>query len=155
MWFCRRHKSKLLYSCITQKATESFIIFLKTRRGGSLPSAFSSFGYPWFQGTKSSVCHFFPLLLLCGSRRWIKWKQVHMRKRMVLPSRTLANFPFLSLLPFKVHSVWKSLKRSHLFCLRIQHLPHFVVNFSIYAFVNFHQIKSITEQKWFITSSLL
>ena len=31
------------------------------------------------------------------------------------------------------------------FCLRIQHLPHFSVNFSIYAFINFRQIKSITK----------
>ena len=30
-------------------------------------------------------------------------------------------------------------------CLRIQHLPHFSVNFSIYAFVNFHQIELITK----------
>ena len=45
-------------------------------------------------------------------------------------------------------------KKPH-FSLRIQHLPHFSVNFSIYALDNFHQIKLITKQKWFITSSLL
>ena len=144
MWFCRRHKSKLLYSCITQKATESFIIFLKTWRGGSLPSAFSSFGYPWFQGTKSSVCHFFPLLLLpllCGSRRWIKWKQVHFvhtRKPMVSlgTQQDIGQFFLLWYIVFENH--WKM-------CLRIPYLPHFIVSISIYALVNFHQIKSISK----------
>ena len=49
---------------------------------------------------------------------------------------------------------WKVLKNSSniskfssytFICLKIQHLSHFIVSFSIYAFVNFHQIKSITE----------
>ena len=39
--------------------------------------------------------------------------------------------------------------------LKVLHSPHFIVSFLIYAFVNFHLIKSITKQKWFITSSLL
>ena len=41
------------------------------------------------------------------------------------------------------------------FSLRIQHLLYFSVNFSIYAFINFHWIKSITKLNWYITSSLL
>ena len=35
--------------------------------------------------------------------------------------------------------------------LKVQHSPHFIGSFWIYAFVNFHLIKSITKQKWFIS----
>ena len=38
-----------------------------------------------------------------------------------------------------------SLSKISLFCLRILHLPHFTGNFSIYAFVNFHQIELIAK----------
>ena len=81
------------------------------------------------------------------------------RVRSFLTKKVNANTDFRDFLNYK----WlKMFKKCHfrtfsslLFCLKIQYLLHFTVNFSIYAFDNFHQIESITKLKWFITSSLL
>ena len=65
---------------------------------------------------------------------------------------------------YHLSSIWISINTPYIshfvffncyFCLRIPHLLHFTGFFSSYAFVNFHQIKSNTKLKWFITSSLL
>ena len=56
-------------------------------------------------------------------------------------SPSMIDFNVLRLLPWKTELMF-----SLLFCLKIQHLPHFSVNFSIYAFVNFNQIESITNK---------
>ena len=129
------------------------IIFLKTKQGRSTWSL-SAFLLPVVFGEQkvpyvifSHFCfHYFAVVVVESSENKYTWENGWF---FFYPAGHWPIFHFCLFFLLRNHSVWKSLKKSHyvqhLFCLRIKHLPHFVVNFSIYAFVNFHQIESIAK----------
>ena len=77
---------------------------------------------------------------LCMQQRSEKQYKNSLRKGVTFVKKLLLSTVSTS---FPKYASWH-FKRLKLICLRMHCLPHFIVSFLIYAFINFHQIKSIS-----------